>query len=207
MRVKINSIIIAAAMLLVAGTVNAQNYINAGYGRAADRITFGNMEPENESFNTVFAGFSHNFVFGKTFGLEAGINFVHGFNNDRDELPGLKSNLHFSSYAFNAPILLNCGIPVSDFLNLKLLVGPTLHYGLSCKTDSIVNGEKAYTIDYYGENSYNRFYVSAGAALAAELSNKFRLKIGYDFGLTDIDHAEKVSLKENLLSFTVSYIF
>lgn len=193
---------IAAAMLLFAGAASAQNYINFGYGMPTDVVTFGDMDPETDSFNTAFVGFSHNFLFGKALGLEAGANFVYGFSSD-DEL-GV--TLRYSSTGLNVPVLLNYGIPVGNLLTLKAFAGPTFHYGFSSKLDSILDGKKALTVDYY-EDTYNRFFLSAGVAVAAEFADTFRVKLGYDLGLTDFDKAEKVTTKENLFSITLSYIF
>ncbi|MCQ2137580.1 MAG: PorT family protein [Bacteroidales bacterium] len=198
---------LATAALLFSGMAGAQTYFNAGYGKPTDVVTFGDTEAETTTFNTAFAGLSHNITMGKAFGIEAGVNFVYGFNNDINEIAGLETNLKYTSYGLNAPILLNYGIPVGNLLTLKVLAGPTLHYGISSQIASIVDGKEMYTVDYYDENNYERFFVSAGAAVAAEFSNKLRLKVGYDLGLTDIDKAEKISLRENLVSCTLSFIF
>ncbi len=197
----------AAAALLFSGMADAQTYFNAGYGKPTDVITYGDSEAETSSFNTAFAGISHNIMMGKALGLEAGVNFVYGFNNNRNEVAGIESNIKYTSYGLNAPILFNYGIPVGNILTLKVLAGPTLHYGISSQIASIVNGKEMYTVNYYDENSYERFFASAGAAVAAEIGDKIRVKAGYDFGLTDIDKAERISLRENLVSLTLSYIF
>lgn len=194
---------IAAAMLLFAGAASAQSYINVGYGKPTDVVKFGDMDPETDSFNTLFAGFSHNFLFGKALGVEAGANFAYGFKKTEE----LGVDIRYKYTGLNVPVLLNYGLPVGNFLTLKAFAGPTFHYGFSCKNETYADGKKALTLDYYEDGSYNRFFISAGVAVAAEFADTFRVKLGYDLGLTDINKAEKISTKENLFSVTFSYIF
>ena len=200
-------IALATAALLFSGMAGAQTYFNIGYGLPEDVITFGDTDPSTSTFNTAFAGISHNIKMGKALGIEAGVNFVYGFNDDRSDVLGIDSDIRYRSYGFNAPILLNYGIPIGNLFTLKVFAGPTLHYGLSSVTSSIVGGKIMYSIDNYTESNYDKFFASAGAAVAAEFGDTFRIKAGYDLGLTDIQKAAKVTLKENLLSLTLSYMF
>ena len=68
-------------------------------------------------------------------------------------------------------------------------------------------GIKGLGIDNYSDGSYSRFGVSASFGLAAEWCNTIRLKIGYDLGLTDLNKSDNVSYKQDLLTFSLGYIF
>lgn len=199
---------LAVSLLLVSVTLNAQTYFNLGYAQPTDVYTFGSMDPELVNSNAVFAGLSYNFGKESLIGLEPGIEVLYSFHNDKNEILTINSEAKSSFVGLRAPILLNVGLTLGNTLTLKAFVGPTLSYGLSCTTTSYVEGKEMYTVDFYDDNSYNRFNVAATAALAAEI-NHFRLKVAYDYGLTNISNtdSERSSLKENVLMLSLGFMF
>lgn len=200
-------LVIAASLLLFSGMAGAQNYFNIGYGFATTTMKFGDMEPDSEDSNALFAGVSHNFALGNKLGFEAGLNFLYDFEHDSEELLGVKGVIKNDYMGLQMPLLLNYKLVDSRDLALKLFVGPTLHYGLSNKTVTEADGKDLVTVDYYSDNSYSRFNACASVAFAGEWMNKFRVKVGYDLGLTDFNNADKISAKENMIVFSLGYMF
>ena len=49
--------------------------------------------------------------------------------------------------------------------------------------------------------------VSASAAFAMEVAEAFRIKVGYDYGLIDLNTSDQVKEKENVVNFSVAYMF
>ena len=195
-----------AAMLLVAGSAFAQNYLNVGYGLPTLRYNYGEkLGTEKVDYNKFFAGYSHNFELASEFGLEAGLNFVFGLDKDKEK--DLDAVVRNTSFLFEAPVLANYTFVNESDIKFKAFAGPVFHCGLSDKTTSIVSGGKTWDIDNYKDGDLNRFNVSAAIAVAAEFSNRYRVKIGYDFGLTDVDKNDNIKLHENCISFTLGYIF
>ncbi len=193
---------IAAATILFAVSANAQTYFNLGYGLGRDKTTFGSLEPDTSKSNTIFAGVSHNFGIAGNFGVEPGVNYVFNFSKTGDELSA-KNQYH----GIQIPILLNYAFVPSSDIAFKLFAGPSANYGLSDKSTTYVGDTKGIEIDNYADDSYNRFGISASFGLAAELHDSIRLKIGYDLGLTDLNKSDKVSYKQNLLTFSIGYMF
>ena len=193
---------IAVAAILFAVSANAQTYFNLGYGLGSDRTTFGSMDPDVTNSNTLFAGVSHNFGIAGNFGIEPGVNYVFNFSKTGDDL-GIKNRYH----GVQVPVLFNYAVLSSSDLALKVFAGPAANLGLSDKSTTFVGSKKGLVIDNYSDGSYNRLGVSASFGLAAELSNTIRIKIGYDLGLNDLNKADKVSYKQNLLTFSLGYIF
>lgn len=193
---------IAAAAILFAVSANAQTYFNVGYGLGSDKTTFGSMEPDITNSNTLFAGVSHNFSIAGNFGIEPGVNYVFNFSKTGDDLC-VKNRYN----GIQVPVLFNYAIvPSSDFA-LKILAGPSANVGLSDKSTTYVGDEKGMIIDNYSDESYSRLGVSASFGLAAEWCNTFRIKVGYDLGLNDLNKSDKVCYKQNLLTFSIGYMF
>lgn len=193
---------IAAVTILFAVSANAQTYFNLGYGLGRDKTTFGSMEPDATQSSTLFAGVSHNFGIAGNFGVEPGVNYVFNFSNTGDEL-SVKNQYH----GIQVPVLLNYAFVPSSNFAFKLFAGPAANLGLSDKSTTYVGDTKGITIDNYADDSYNRFGLSASFGIAAELHETFRLKLGYDLGLTDLNKEEKVSYRQNLLTLSLGYIF
>lgn len=193
---------IAAVTILFAVSANAQTYFNLGYGLGSDKTTFGSMEADFTDSNTLFAGVSHNFGIAGNFGVEPGVNYVFNFSKTGDEL-SVKNQYH----GIQIPVLLNYAFISSNDFALKLLAGPAANIGLSDKSTTFVGDTKGLVIDNYADDSYSRLGLSASFGLAAEWSNTIRLKVGYDLGLTDLNKSENVSYKQNLLNFSIGYIF
>lgn len=188
--------------IIFAVSANAQTYFNLGYGLGSDKTTFGSMETDATNSNTLFAGFSHNFGIAGNFGVEPGVNYVFNFSKTGDEL-SVKNRYH----GIQVPVLFNYAIVSSSDMTLKVLAGASANFGLSDKSTTYVGDTKGLDIDNYSDGSYTRFGVSASFGFAAEWFNTIRLKIGYDLGLTDLNKADNVSYKQNLLTFSLAYIF
>lgn len=193
---------IVAATILFAVSANAQTFFNLGYGLGFDKITFGQLETDASNSNTIFAGASHNFGIAGNFGIEPGLNYVFNFSKTGDEL-SVKNQYH----GLQLPVLFNYAVVPSDNFTFKLFVGPSVNFGISDKSTTYVGGIKGIVIDNYADDSYNRFGLSASFGLAAELFDTVRIKVGYDLGLTDLNKADNVTYKQNLLTFSLGYIF
>lgn len=194
---------IAAAMILFAVSANAQTYVNIGYGLSRDKTTFGSMDTDASNSNAIFAGVSHNFGIGGDFGVEPGLNYLHNFSNISDDGLTVKNRYH----GIQVPVLFNYAIVPSSNFTFKFLAGPAVSLGLSDKSTTYAGGVKGYTINNYKDGSYRRLGLSASLGLAAELYDIIRLKIGYDFGLTDLQKSDDICYKQNMLTFSLGYIF
>ena len=193
---------IVAATILFAVSANAQTFINLGYGLGWDKTTFGPLETDATNSNAIFAGASHNFGIAGNFGIEPGLNYVFNFSKIGDDL-SVKNQYH----GLQLPVLFNYAIVPSDNFTFKLFVGPSASFGISDKSTTYVGGIKGIVIDNYEDGSYNRFGLAASFGLAAELFETVRIKVGYDLGLLDLNKAEKIVYKQNMLTFSLGYIF
>lgn len=199
---------LAAALLLFVGVSSAQTYFNIGYGQGTTITTFGKMDPNSSNSNILYAGISHNFRFGDFVGFELGANFDYDFAKTQADFTGTEAGVKTQYMGVVVPALFNYKLALSRDLCFKIFLGPTFNYGLKYTSTPYVGNENTYTINYYDENGgYNRFGVSASAAFAMEVAEAFRVKIGYDYGITDINTYDQVKEKENVVNFSVAYMF
>ena len=199
---------LAAALLLFVGVSSAQTYFNLGYGQGTTVTTFGDMDPDNANSNILYAGISHNFSFGNFVGFELGANFAYDFANTKFDADGAEAGVKTQYMGIVVPALFNYRIALSRDLCLKIFLGPTFNYGLKYTSTPYVGNENSYTINYYGEDGgYNHFGVSASAAFAMEVAEAFRIKVGYDYGLIDLNTSDQVKEKQNVVNFSVAYMF
>lgn len=154
--------------------------VNINNSQIMKKIQFGELDPDTVGSNAITAGISHNFAIAGNFGIEAGLNI---------------------------PVLFNYAFPLASDFSVKVLLGPKMFYGISDKVTTYANGEKGYTVNSYDDENIGRFNVSGSIGLAGEWCNKFRFMLGYDLGITDIDHSELSLRKQSMLTFTLGYIF
>lgn len=207
---------LAAAMLLFVGAAGAQTYFNVGYGQNTS-IDKSELYSNPSLSNRVFAGVSHNFRFGDFVGLEVGGDFVYDFR--RSEYSNFLESLSSAERTWvmkthymgvQVPVLFNYKLALSRDLAFKFFVGPTFHYGLKNTVTAYYKGVKEHTTDMYAlefDRGYNRFYVSASAALAMEVAEAFRIKVGYDYGLTNTYENDGRTVKQHVLNFSMAYMF
>ena len=198
---------IVAAALLFACAANAQTYVNLGYGYGMNKTQFGELDPDTVGSNDIIVGVSHNFAIAGNFGIEAGLNYMHDWSwaglDGTDKKTGAMSRYN----GLNVPVLFNYAFPLASDFKVKVLAGPKMFYGLSDKTVTYANGEKGYAVNNYDSDNISRFNVSGSFGVAGEWCNKFRFMLGYDLGITDIDKSDTILRKQNMLTFTLGYIF
>lgn len=198
---------IVAAALLFACAANAQTYFNLGYGYGMNKVQFGDLDPDTVGSNAIIAGVSHNFAIAGNFGIEAGLNYMHDWSWEGIEKADKKTGAMSRFDGFNVPVLFNYAFPVANDFTVKVLAGPKMFLGLSDKVTTYANGEKGYVVNSYDDKNINRFNVSASFGVAGEWCNKYRFMLGYDLGITDIDKSDLTLRKQNMLTFTLGYIF
>lgn len=190
----------------MAFTAGAQNYLNLGYGLPTSIMKFGDTKPEGLDGNAFDLGYSHNFNFTRVLGLEVGVKGVYQFYNTKDELLDTKAETKSNYLGAAAPVLLNAKFDMGS-VAFKFLAGATCNYGFMDKVSTYLNGTKQLTLNNYDDPDIRRFGVSASAAVAAEWASVFRFKIGFDYGITDLDKSSAVKSTVNMLSFSLGYMF
>jgi hypothetical protein len=188
---KVLAIVAFVAALFVAGNVQAQSMVYAGY--APETFVAGNT---NTNYQGFFAGFTQNFGLTKGIGVAAGAQFRMNTKSESNTVLGVTSTLKNSQYIVDVPILFNYGIGINRDLKVTPFVGPMLSLALAGKSKYTI-GSNTTTTDWYGDNSsLNRFNLYAVFGADVKFS-QFNLFGGYRLGLLDLNSSDNSTLKTN----------
>ena len=185
------AIVALVAAMFVAGNVQAQTTVYAGY--APETFVTGNTSSSYQGF---FAGFTQNFGLSQGIGVAAGAQFRMNTASESTTLLGITSTTKDSQYLIDVPILFNYGIGINRDLTVTPFVGPMLSLALAGNTKTTI-GSSTTTYDWYGDNSnMNRFNLYA--VFGADVKfNQFNLFGGYRLGLLDLNTSDNYTMKTN----------
>ena len=188
---KVLAIVALVAAMFVAGNVQAQSTIYAGY--APESFVSGSTSTNYQGF---FAGFTQNFGLSKGIGVAAGAQFRMNTKSESNTILGVTTTTKNSQFLVDVPILFNYGIGVNRDITITPFVGPMVSLALAGNTKVSV-GSSTSTSDWYGDNSrMNRFNLYA--VFGADVKfNQFNLGGGYRLGLLDLNSSDNVTLKTN----------
>ena len=196
---KVLAIVAFVAALFVAGNVQAQSMVYAGY--APETFVTGNTRTNYQGF---FAGFTQNFGLSQGIGVAAGAQFRMNTKTESATLLGVTSTTKDNQFLVDVPILFNYGIAINRDITVTPFVGPMLSLALAGNTKYTL-GSSTSTTDWYGDNSrMSRFNLYA--VFGADLKfNQFNLFGGYRLGLLDLNSSDNVTLKTNGLFVGLGY--
>ena len=188
---KVLAIVALVAAMFIAGNVQAQSTIYAGY--APESFVSGNSSTNYQGF---FAGFTQNFGLSKGIGVAAGAQFRMNTKSESNTILGVTTTTKNSQFLVDVPILFNYGIGINRDITITPFVGPMVSLALAGNTKVSV-GSSTSTSDWYGDNSrMNRFNLYA--VFGADVKfNQFNLFGGYRLGLLDLNSSDNVTLKTN----------
>jgi len=111
---------------------------------------------------------------------------------------------------------LQLGFPIDNSLKLFAFAGPNLNFGISQKTlnvttigsSEIKTTYDRYKIDTDDDDVYdvNRFDLQLGLGAGAQYKN-VQLRVGYNWGLLDLNNRDNVDLKRNQLAASLVFMF
>ena len=188
---KVLAIVALVAAMFVAGKVQAQNMIYAGY--APESFVSGNSSSNYQGF---FAGFTKNFGLAKGIGVAAGAQFRMNTKSESTTVLGVTTTTKNNQFLVDVPILFNYGIGINRDITITPVVGPMVSLALAGNTKVSI-GSSTNTSDWYGDNSrLNRFNLYA--VFGADLKfSQFNLFGGYRLGLLDLNSSDNITMKTN----------
>ena len=177
------------AAMFVAGNVQAQSTIYAGY--APESFVSGNT---SSNFQGFFAGFTKNFSLTKGIGVAAGAEFRMNTKSG-DAFFGFGTGKSTQTL-IDVPILFNYGIGINRDITITPFVGPMVSLALTGNTKTTI-GNSSFNNNWYGDNSsLNRFNLYA--VFGADLKfSQFNLFGGYRLGLLDLNSNNNITMKAN----------
>ena len=185
------AIVALIAAMFVAGKVQAQTTVYAGY--APETFVTGNTSSNYQGF---FAGFTKNFGLAKGIGVAAGAQFRINSKSVSNTVWNVTTTTKSTQFLVDVPILFNYGIGINRDIKVTPFVGPMLSLALAGNSKVSV-GSNTTTTNWYGDNSnQNRFNIYA--VFGADLKfNQFNVFGGYRLGLLDLNSSDNIILKTN----------
>lgn len=177
------------AAMFVAGNVQAQSTIYAGY--APESFVSGNT---SSNFQGFFTGFTKNFSLTKGIGVAAGAEFRMNTKSG-DAFFGFGTGKSTQTL-IDVPILFNYGIGINRDITITPFVGPMVSLALTGNTKTTI-GNSSFNNNWYGDNSsLSRFNLYA--VFGADLKfSQFNLFGGYRLGLLDLNSNNNITMKAN----------
>jgi hypothetical protein len=189
--IKLVLLAVSAAMSFA---VNAQGF-QIGYIKPTSTISIGGSE-STSTLDGIQAGITSETNIQGPVSLQYGLLYSYLFGS-RTIITEFKTTAH----NIDLPVRVAYKIPVAGEINAYLYGGPSLSYALSNKTKTTILGNEI-TSNLYGDNSdYSQFNLQAGVGVAFEVKSVI-LKVGYDWGLLDLNKSSNVTMKTD--AFTAS---
>lgn len=188
------AIVAFVAALFVAGNVQAQISINAGYAPETFTTSWKDSS-SSEKYQGFFVGVTDNIHIAKGIGVAPGVQFRMNTKSESNSVLGITSTVKDTQMLIDVPVLFNYAIAINRDLTVTPFVGPMFSYAVSGSTKTTV-GSTSSTSKWYGDNSsMNPFNINLVFGAAAEYS-KAKLFAGYRLGLIDQEKSsDNISLK------------
>lgn len=207
MKKLILSLAIAA---IAAGSAMAQVSVGAGYLNQTSKSSL--------SESSISKGSSDGFYVGAAFscpiiaGLSVDPGVYYGFLTSSTDvnIAGFElANGKTQSHYLMIPIDLRYSFHALDFLDVFALAGPRFNVGLASTTTVSALGDAVeQKVDNYGENSsLQRFDFGLGVGIGFDLFQMVRIKVGYDWGLLDVNKTDAVTTNNSMLHAGVAFLF
>jgi hypothetical protein len=190
------AIVALIAAMFVAGNVQAQSMIYAGYAPETFAQTVGSST-SSTNYQGFCVGFTQNFGLSKGIGVAAGADIRMNTRSGQSSIWIFQGSVKETQVLIDVPILFNYGININRDLSITPFVGPMVSLALvgQTKGSDTLFGEN--TRNWYGDNStWSRFNLHA--VFGADLKfSQFNLFGGYRLGLLDLDSNDNITLKTN----------
>ena len=219
--------IISSVLAFIAVSASAQISVGVGYLQStATYQAKSGADVNNTQSNGFYAGLGYEMPLMQGLGLSAGVYYSYLYSDDAGSTAigtiatgSLKTNL--KEQYINVPVALNFGYNLTRDLRLFAFGGPTVSFGLSSMShyDASVSviginiSDSGDTDNYAGTDDkpspYGRFDVLLGAGAGVDIHGKYRLTVGYDWGMLNrnVDSESTAIRHRNQLKVGVAYLF
>lgn len=200
---------VLAAALLLGWQANAQIIANVGYAHGFENVK---VDVSSNLSNKHLAHMD---------GLYAGANYYYSLDNVLDGfavLPGANFSFLLSrtvredrirEVALNIPVQASYTHEINETVKIFGQTGPTFQVGLIHKAKITETGT-SFSL-YNSNNQYgyvrNRFNIYWGFAGGVEVSDTFRVEVGFDLGFLDLGRGKELHIGRNFLHFGLGYLF
>lgn len=214
---KFCTLVLSAAMFFAATDAFAQLSIGVGYLNSTFTSSYNGNQQDKEPTNGLYMGAGFDLpILGENLILTPGLYLSLLTGKEQASILGIVNlQSKFTEVAINLPVYVSYGLEMG-YARMFIYGGPTFQYGISSKykvdaTAATVLGVIAGdgVIDNYKEADQSPFNIYLGGGLGADLNDKLRVTIGFDYGLLNLYKGEIENTKYNRYNFKlgVGYLF
>ena len=207
MKKLILSLAIAA---IAAGSAMAQVSVGAGYLNQTSKSSLSESSSSKGSSDGFYVGAAFSCPIIAGLSVDPGVYYGFLTSSTDVNIAGFElANGKTQSHYLMIPIDLRYSFHALDFLDVFALAGPRFNVGLaSTTTVSALGAAVEQKVDNYGENSsLQRFDFGLGVGIGFDLFQMVRIKVGYDWGLLDVNKTDAVTTNNSMLHAGVAFLF
>lgn len=192
---------IAAALMLLGTTAFAQSF-GAGYVQSTQKFN-----KTASTANGFYAGFGYTAEILPFLSLNPGIYYEFLTSSSNTSLFGYNiSSAKTTEHYVNVPLHLSLDLKLAPSFKMFVYGGPTANIGIASSTKGeLLGATKKY--NNYEDDDYSRFDIMLGGGIGAEIAQRIRLTVGYDFGMLNRLKDSDYLLKRNRLTAGAAFIF
>lgn len=207
MKKLILSLAIAA---IAAGSAMAQVSVGAGYLNQTSKSSLSESSSSKGSSDGFYVGAAFSCPIIAGLSVDPGVYYGFLTSSTDVNIAGFElANGKTQSHYLMIPIDLRYSFHALDFLDVFALAGPRFNVGLASTTTVSALGDAVeQKIDNYGENSsLQRFDFGLGVGIGFDLFQMVRIKVGYDWGLLDVNKTDAITTNNSMLHAGVAFLF
>lgn len=207
MKKLILSLAIAA---IAAGSAMAQVSVGAGYLNQTSKSSLSESSSSKGSSDGFYVGAAFSCPIIAGLSVDPGVYYGFLTSSTDVNIAGFElANGKTQSHYLMIPIDLRYSFHALDFLDVFALAGPRFNVGLASTTTISALGDAVeQKVDNYGENSsLQRFDFGLGVGIGFDLFQMVRIKVGYDWGLLDVNKTDAVTTNNSMLHAGVAFLF
>ncbi len=207
MKKLILSLAIAA---IAAGSAMAQVSVGAGYLNQTSKSSLSESSSSKGSSDGFYVGAAFSCPIIAGLSVDPGVYYGFLTSSTDVNIAGFElANGKTQSHYLMIPIDLRYSFHALDFLDVFALAGPRFNVGLASTTTVSALGDAVeQKVDNYGENSsLQRFDFGLGVGIGFDLFQMVRIKVGYDWGLLDVNKTDAITTNNSMLHAGVAFLF
>lgn len=204
MKTRILSVV---ALMLITLSISAQSIgIQAGYV---------NVDNVFKNSNNVYNGFQVGAVTESNLigGLDLHYGVLYNFlvESKENTVLGVTTKTSYTGHLVDVPVQAQYGLPIGP-LKVFAFAGPTLNFSIDQRTKTSVGSSETvvnhHDIDLNNDDKkdLSRFDVKLGVGAGVSYSS-LELRVGYDWGMLDLNSLDNVTHHRNQLTAAVVYKF
>lgn len=189
------------AILAISTSAWAQIGVGAGYIDQTAKTTIKDNS-STQHFNGVRIGAEFTTPLGSGFSIAPSAYYI--YLASKEEITG--GNVTVRQNIISLPFNVQYHLPLWGEVQAFAYAGTRLNYTISSET-STQQPKYRTTINNFSNEDLTRWEMGLGVGLGFDFFDMLRLKMGYDFGYTDMDRSDDVKVTNSGFNVSLAFLF